>query len=1171
MPQHRRKPLSRLLAATALAALGLPALAAQVSVQQQTNFTRLNFAFDQPVKLSVGGGGQSVILNFDQPVTDKIARLQPQLDAVANGVQQSADGKQIVLNLKKNYRIRQFVSGSTVGIDIMGSAVDTPAPKPAAPVTPPAPPPPPPAAVTPPAPAPAEVPKAIVPPAPAKANPVMTTKQVDPAPVAPKPEPAVIAPPEANAIRTEPASPISTKEEAAATPDVMTTKQPEPAIAAPPAEAFVPDESVAPVEALGEAEPAVAEKPPEENIAPPAPSVAPVAEVADDEPFMVGVQPVKNGTLLDFPWQERTAAAVFERGNDIWLVFAREADAGAAMLRSVLPKAIIRVEQFGYAGNTVLRLTTDGSLHANAQQPQGDYHWKILLAADKPKATLDIPITTDRDQAGKNYALLGAFDTSPALKFYDPNVGDLLLVIPTYEQGRGVSNLRTTPEFELMATQQGIAIASLRDDLTTQKLRSGIKLYGREALAVSSVLPTIAPNATPVQGTSAAADVMIPYDRWFIAADSFAEARMERLAALSTANTEGRADALMNMVQLYMGQGMAGEALGYLDLIREKYPDYYTTKKLALLNAASNFMLNRMNDAAKAIDAPELEGMEEAELWRQAIGLYAAPRSEVELLQEGVNEQASAESEAARAAAEAEAKEVQKAVDAAGIDAKAAPAPSEETPAAEASDAAAATEAVEEEEEEEEAEETAEDAAMQPLETPAEPEHPKGFDYLAFNKKYIRFYPPRMRQKLAISAADYYAAHGEGDKAVQVYDSLNSDGLLVPIQPYAELMLGEIALKKNKNKDALRVFDRLGKESPDRYVQARARYNAIMLRFQDKTATAKETAKALEQLRMSWRGDGLEREMLFNLGKIYQQDKQYDMTLRSWKELLTTFPGDSATLSIAGDMTELFENLFLHGMADDMPPLKSLALFYEFRDLTPIGTRGDEIIQKLADRLAAVDLLDRATQLLEHQIRFRVSGEVRAKVGARLGLLYLLNKQPKRALEVMQITNYGDVPADLRRTRLQIMAQALEQVGRPEEALSLLFNDVSVDGAMLRLDILWGMQDWPNVINQAEDILADREDMTAPLNAREANVLLKLALAYSFERDGTQLKFLRDYYMGMLGNTPYKDTFDYITNDTMPLDTDDFELVAQQISRTESFLGNFRKQIEAGDLSKAVP
>ena len=49
-------------------------------------------------------------------------------------------------------------------------------------------------------------------------------------------------------------------------------------------------------------------------------------------------------------------------------------------------------------------------------------------------------------------------------------------------------------------------------------------------------------------------------------------------------------------------------------------------------------------------------------------------------------------------------------------------------------------------------------------------------------------------------------------------------------------------------------------------------------------------------------------------------------------------------------------------------------MFYEFRELTPIGRRGDEMIRRLADRLVAVDLLDQASELLQYQIDQRLEG-----------------------------------------------------------------------------------------------------------------------------------------------------------------------------------------------------
>jgi len=217
-----------------------------------------------------------------------------------------------------------------------------------------------------------------------------------------------------------------------------------------------------------------------------------------------------------------------------------------------------------------------------------------------------------------------------------------------------------------------------------------------------------------------------------------------------------------------------------------------------------------------------------------------------------------------------------------------------------------------------------------------------------------------------------------------------------------------------------------------------------------------------------------------------------------------------------------------------------------------------------------VDLLDRATQLLENQVKFRVAGEARSRVGARLALLHLLNKRPQDALSTLEITNYGGNPAPLALQRQQLTAEALFKLSKYEEALGVIASDTSTTGSLLRLDILWAMKDWTNVVNLSEDILSSRANLTDPLTTTETEVLLKLALGYTFESDYVQLRYLRDYYANLIPNNAYKQIFDFITNDTTPLDPADFALITTQISNTESFLSTFKEKIAAGKLSETI-
>jgi hypothetical protein len=74
------------------------------------------------------------------------------------------------------------------------------------------------------------------------------------------------------------------------------------------------------------------------------------------------------------------------------------------------------------------------------------------------------------------------------------------------------------------------------------------------------------------------------------------------------------------------------------------------------------------------------------------------------------------------------------------------------------------------------------------------------------------------------------------------------------------------------------------------------------------------------------------------------------------RTVLAAHPNSELTQRIHDEAAESFEGLFLAGRGDALPAIDALSLFYDYRELTPIGRRGDEMIRRLADRLVGVDL-----------------------------------------------------------------------------------------------------------------------------------------------------------------------------------------------------------------------
>jgi hypothetical protein len=117
----------------------------------------------------------------------------------------------------------------------------------------------------------------------------------------------------------------------------------------------------------------------------------------------------------------------------------------------------------------------------------------------------------------------------------------------------------------------------------------------------------------------------------------------------------------------------------------------------------------------------------------------------------------------------------------------------------------------------------------------------------------------------------------------------------------------------------------------------------------------------------------------------------------------------------------------------------------------------------LADRLVKVDLLDRAGDLLERQVKTRLSGADKVKAGTRLAAVRLLDDKPDAALQGLDETEDAAATAPaLQAQRQRLRARALFDTGDTLKGLGLIGNDGSLEGLWLKSDMYWKLREWPS-------------------------------------------------------------------------------------------------------------
>ena len=753
------------------------------------------------------------------------------------------------------------------------------------------------------------------------------------------------------------------------------------------------------------------------NLAPGASATAPADQTPDRKVDPVPASGVvkmhaqlQHGVLsLRFDWRSPVGAAVFRRGEAIWLVFDAHAKVDLSEAPAGLPQAR-RIELVPTTHVTALRILAPDGVAASVDA-QGAA-WTLSLGAVSAKPSS--PVTVKPEAGGLAVQLAGA---TGVFWLDDPAVGDRLAVVTALAPVKGVAVPRRLVDADILASAQGLALSPLAQDLSVVSDGDVVRIGRPGGLQLSAQAPQIArvPLTLP---QPAALPGLVDFDGWSKTGQGGFMARYETL--LQGASDEGAKgkdaplQARFGFARFLVGSQLAFEAIGVLDLMAKTDPQVTATPEFRGLRGAARVMAGRYKDAQADFSSPALSSDPSSALWRS----YAA---------------------------------------------------------AKLGDAAGARQA------------------------------------FAEGRGVLGQFAPVWRERFL--EAQGAAALAGGDLAsarniLQVVQTLKPAGV---DGDRLQLDLARLAQATGQPDQALPLFA-AAEASPYGGVSAPALlYATEMQQGRDRISPADAMA-TLGSIRFRWRGDGTELEAARALGRLYIAQGRYRDALEALRASQTASAELPAAAAVQGDLGSAFRSLFLGGGADGLPPIQALALFLDFKDLTPVGADGDAMVRKLARRLVDVDLLDQAAELLKYQADNRLDGVARAEVDTDLALIQVMNRQPEAALDALNGSRTTLLPSALQSQRRVIQSRALSALGRYDDALEILDTDASPDARAARAEALWRKRDWPQAGKLMEVALGDRFKSAAPLDDLEQAELLRAAIAYSLAGDEAGLDRLRTRY-----------------------------------------------------------
>jgi hypothetical protein len=727
--------------------------------------------------------------------------------------------------------------------------------------------------------------------------------------------------------------------------------------------------------------------------------------------------------LLHFPWKSPLGAAVFRRGEAVWLVFDTpvKLDVAGAPAQTAAFKGLQVVSGADYSA---VRIASPSTAAVKAWADGGVWTVALGPGLQKPAA----PIKTLRDPQSLIPSLES--DMAGATKVVwlkDPVVGDRIAAVTALAPSKGVGARRAFVDLSLLASAQGLALEPNAPDLTLAIDGEWVRISRPKGLNLSSVAAQA--GAKPgLAGLPQAASMpaLIDYVAWSRTGPGGFEARYSELqnAAADEMSREAAGDkqagvnARMGLARFLAGSELSYEAIGVLNLLARHHQEMMGDPEFRGIRGAARAMAGRYKEAENDFSVPVLADDPASALWR---GYIAAMQNDWPAAREGF--------------------------------AKGASALNQFTP--------------------------------------------------AWQSRFARAYAETALEQGQLSVAVTEVALS----IAQTKDPLE--------QLATRLVQARLIEAEGYPKRALPLYDAVARAPLDK-LSTPARMHAAQIRLAQGQISPTQAVSVYDSLRFRWRGDRVEVELIRDLGQLYLAQGDYREALETLRSISSQPIVAPEMQDVQADLGKTFRTLFLDGQADGMEPIQALALFYDFKDLTPLGADGDLMVRKLARRLVDVDLLDQAADLLKYQTDNRLDGVAKAQVATDLATLYLMDRKPEAAVEAINDSRITILSPELQTQRRLIEARAWLALNNNDHALELVGKDTSADADGIRAEVAWRSHQWAQTGTLFEKILGERWKGPAPLAPDEEAMLLRAGIAYSLASDDGALERLRSRYQGLV-------------------------------------------------------
>lgn len=351
--------------------------------------------------------------------------------------------------------------------------------------------------------------------------------------------------------------------------------------------------------------------PDEEIVAEQEPDIGSVA-VADvaQESIVPTIDNVGATVRMVFPFAEDTPAAVYKRGDTVWMLFDTTVRISSPENADALAPVASNFAVMGAGSAQIVRMEVNSDRLATLGSEGRS--WVLSLGDVLLDATEPVVLDRRRGVDGRFEMIADLGRPSRVHHLRDPDVGDILEVVTAYPPARGVVRDLEYVDFSAPRSIHGLVIRPHSDALNVSIADRVAVISSERGLTLSASVDRRFRNPDAGGGVSAMdlGSVMAANPNDF-------QDRLEEIVS-RTASSEGREldRARLDLARFYLGNNLSHEALGVLAVMQEGLRQPDLEPALAVTRAAANVLIGRPSEAMDGLNSDALRDDADTMIWR---------------------------------------------------------------------------------------------------------------------------------------------------------------------------------------------------------------------------------------------------------------------------------------------------------------------------------------------------------------------------------------------------------------------------------------------------------------------------------------------------------------------------------------------------------------------------